>query len=63
MKGVKRPDGQLTNYGVRSRFRLASFTFVLAKTGIKYACFTQKRLDFNILVIVIDKYIDQKTLV
>ena len=44
---------------VRSRFRLASFTFVLAKTGIKYVCFTQKRVDYNMLVIVIDKYIDQ----
>ena len=32
--------------------------FVLAKTGIKYVCFTQKRVDYNMLVIVIDKYIE-----
>ena len=34
----------------------------LAKTGIKYVCFTQKQLDYNILNILIDihaKYIDQ----
>ena len=62
MKGATWPDDELTNDVVRSRIRLASFTFVLAKTGVKYVCFTQKRLDYNILVILIDVcilYIDQ----
>ena len=40
MKGVTSPDDELTNDRVRSRFRSASSTFVLTKSGITYVCFT-----------------------
>ena len=65
MKEVTWSDYELTNDGVRSRFRSASFTFVLAKTGIRYVCFTQKQFHYNILNILIDihaKYIDQNNI-